>query len=72
MGRLRRAQRDEVEVRKAKLPVEALEYFREQGRRGGKKAARNMTAKQRRDRARNAAKAREARKALRRSYRSLS
>lgn len=47
---------------KTKLPDEVLEYFRKQGAKGGKvggkKAAKNMTAEQRRKRAQNAAQKR--------------
>jgi hypothetical protein len=53
-------------MRKAKLTAEAREFFREQGRRGGKKAAKNMTKKQRRDRAKKAAKAWEDKRQARR------
>ena len=37
--------------------MELLEFFREEGRKGGLKAASRMTAKQRRDRARTASTA---------------
>ncbi len=46
----------------AKLPKEALEFFRKEGAKGGKvggkKAAANMTTEQRKKRARKAAEAR--------------
>lgn len=52
-------------MRKSQLPPDALEYFRQEGARGGKiggslggkKAAASMTAKQRSARARKAGKA---------------
>jgi len=52
-------------MRKAQLPPEVLEYFRQEGARGGKiggsiggkKAAASMTAKERRARAKKAGKA---------------
>jgi hypothetical protein len=58
-------------VRKKELPEEVLEYFRQQGSKGGKmggssggkKAAESMTPKQRSERARNAVAAREAKRA---------
>lgn len=40
---------------KKKLPPEIAEFFRTQGRRGGKKAARSLTAEERVTRARKAA-----------------
>ena len=49
-----------------KLPPEVLEYFRQQGakggRIGGKKAAESMTPEQRSERARKAVAAREAKR----------
>jgi hypothetical protein len=42
-------------VAKKKLPPEALEFFREHGSEGGKKAAASMTPAQRKARARKAA-----------------
>jgi hypothetical protein len=51
---------------KKKLPSEVLEYFRQQGakggRIGGKKAAASMTPEQRSERARKAVAAREAKR----------
>jgi hypothetical protein len=38
-------------------PMEAIEFFQQMGRKGGKVAATRMTAEQRRERARRAAKA---------------
>jgi hypothetical protein len=43
----------------AKLTLEVKDALRRLGAAGGRKAAGNMTARQRRDRARNAAAARE-------------
>jgi hypothetical protein len=37
------------------LPPEALEFFKQQGKRGGEKAAESMTAAERRNRAQKAA-----------------
>jgi hypothetical protein len=41
-------------MKKPKIPIEAMEWFRAQGAIGGKKAAANMTAKQRVQRAKAA------------------
>ena len=43
---------------KKKLPESALEFFREQGRRGGKLRSSNLTKKERSESARKAALAR--------------
>lgn len=48
---------------KKKLPEEALEFFRKQGRKGGRKLAASMTAEERSARARKAVAAREAKRA---------
>jgi hypothetical protein len=55
---------------KTKLPKDVLEFFKEQGAKGGKKggslggkkASQNMTAAQRKERAKNAVAAREAKR----------
>ena len=46
------------EMAKKKLPVEALDYFREEGRRGGKARLKNLTPAKRSEIARKAAAAR--------------
>jgi hypothetical protein len=46
-------------VTKLKLPKEVLQAFKTEGAKGGKKAARNMTPEQRKERARKAAMARK-------------
>lgn len=43
-----------------KLPKSVKEFFVKEGQKGGKKAAANLTAKQRTDRARKAGQARQA------------
>jgi hypothetical protein len=44
---------------KAKIPKEALRFFREAGAEGGKKSSGNMTPEERRKRAKKAVSARE-------------
>lgn len=39
----------------ADVPADALDFFKTQGKRGGKAAAKKMTAEQRKDRAKKAA-----------------
>lgn len=39
----------------AKLPPEALDFFKREGKKGGKRAAESMTAAERRERAQKAA-----------------
>jgi hypothetical protein len=48
---------------KEKLPEEALEFFREKGRIGGKRRAANLSAEERSEQARKAVQARWAKRA---------
>jgi len=50
-----------------KLPEAALEFFRKQGRIGGRQRATNLTAEQRSEQARNAVQARWAKQAAKAS-----
>ena len=45
------------QMAKFKYPAEAVEFFKKEGKRGGKKAAEGMTAQERTERARKAGKA---------------
>lgn len=58
-------------MKKQKLPPDVLEYFRQQGAKGGKiggsKAWANLTPEERSERAKKAVAAREAKRALKKS-----